>query len=162
MRIPSSAVFISSCLLAVAISLPALAQSPAANSQSQSTPAQNSPAPPPSAQQSTTGNNNQNHAPSQDAANPLNLTEEQKAKLRPIIMDENQQIEAVRNDGSLTQEQKIAKANQIRSEASPKIKAILTPEQLQKLAELQQERTHQQQQENQSAPPSTNPPSPQK
>ena len=83
--------------------------------------------------------------------NPLNLTEEQKTKLRPIIADENQQMEAVRNDSSLTMEQKVAKANQIREAASPKIKAVLTPEQLQKLAELQKAR---QQQEGGSSQPS--------
>jgi Spy/CpxP family protein refolding chaperone len=73
-----------------------------------------------------------------ESDNPLNLTDEQKAKLRPIVTAENQQMEALRNDTSLSQEQKVAKANQIREEASPKIKAILTPEQLQKLADLQQ------------------------
>jgi len=76
--------------------------------------------------------------------NPLNLTEEQKTKLRPIIADENQQMEAVRNDSSLSMEQKVAKANQIRESASPKIRAVLTPEQLQKLAELQKTRQQQQ------------------
>ncbi len=53
-------------------------------------------------------------------------------------------MDAVRNDTSLTQEQKMAKANQIREVASPKIKAILTPEQLQKLAEMQQKARQQQ------------------
>jgi len=50
----------------------------------------------------------------------------------------------------MSQEQKMQKANQIREEASPKIKAILTPEQLKKLAELQD----QAKQQRQSAPPS--------
>lgn len=76
----------------------------------------------------------------------MNLTEDQKAKLRPILQDENQQMEALRNDTSMTQEQKIAKANEVRQNASPKIKAILTPEQLQKLADLQQKARQQQQQ----------------
>lgn len=76
--------------------------------------------------------------------NPLGLTEEQKTKLRPIIADENQQMEAVRNDSSLSTEQKVAKANQIRENASPKIRAVLTPEQLQKLAELQKARQQEQ------------------
>jgi len=70
--------------------------------------------------------------------NPLNLTEEQKAKLRPILIEENQKMEALRNDSSMTQEQKIAKAAEIRQSAGPKIRAILTPEQLQKLSDLQQ------------------------
>ena len=73
-----------------------------------------------------------------DEENPLHLTDDQKAKLRPILIDESQQMEAVRNDTSLSQDQKIAKANAIREAASPKIKAVLTPEQLQRLADLQQ------------------------
>ena len=75
----------------------------------------------------------------------MNLTDEQNAKLQPIIQDENRQMEALRNDTSMTQEQKIAKANEVRQNASPKIKAILTPEQLQKLADLQQKARQQQQ-----------------
>ncbi len=85
-----------------------------------------------------------------DPDNPLNLTDEQKEKLRPIVAGENQQLEALRSDTSMSQEQKMQKANQIREEASPKIKAILTPEQLKKLAELQD----QAKQQRQSAPPS--------
>jgi Spy/CpxP family protein refolding chaperone len=102
---------------------------------------------------------NQNSAQSQaNDDNPLNLSDDQKAKLRPIIQDENQQMEALRSDNSLTQEQKIDKANQIRAAASPKIKAILTPEQLQKLAQLQQERVREQQQQTQPAPSNSQPP----
>jgi len=64
-------------------------------------------------------------------------------------------MEALRNNTSMTQEQKVAKANEVRQNASPKIRAILTPEQLQKLADLQQKAREQQQQ---SAPPQAAPP----
>ena len=146
--------------LALAISLPAAAQSSTANP-SQSAPAQTAPAPPSSVQQNAPSTANPNSAQAQaNEDNPLNLTDEQKAKLRPIIADENQQMEAVRNDNSMSQAQKIDKANQIRAQASPKIKAILTPEQLQKLAEMQQDRVRQQQQESQpaAAPSNSQPP----
>ncbi|HEX3740499.1 MAG TPA: hypothetical protein VHV29_12410 [Terriglobales bacterium] len=145
--------------LGLAISLPAVAQSPASNPSSPSAPAQAAPAAPPSAQPGAPATANQNSAQAQaNQDNPLNLTDEQKAKLRPIIADENQQMEALRNDNSLTQEQKIDKANQIRAQASPKIKAILTSEQLQKLAEMQQQRVQQQQQENQQPAPNNSQP----
>jgi Spy/CpxP family protein refolding chaperone len=146
--------------LALAISLPAAAQSPASNSSSPSTPAQAAPAPPSSMQQNAPATANPNSAQAQaNEDNPLSLTDDQKAKLRPIITDENQQMEVLRNDNSMTQQQKIDKANQIRAQASPKIKAILTPEQLQKLAEMQQERVRQQQQQNQQpAPGNSQPP----
>ena len=143
--------------LALAISLPAAAQSSATNPSSQSAPAQAAPAPPPSMQQSAPSTANQSTAQQQaNEDNPLNLTDDQKAKLRPIIADENQQMEALRNDNSMSQAQKIDKANQIRAQASPKIKAVLTPEQLQKLAQLQQDRARQQQQESQPATPPSN------
>jgi len=145
--------------LALAISLPVAAQSPATGSPSQSSSAQATQAPP--ASQSNAPNSTQNSGQSQaNDDNPLNLSDEQKAKLRPIIQDENQQMEALRSDNSLTQEQKIDKANQIRAAASPKIKAILTPEQLQKLAQLQQERVREQQQQTQPAAPSNSQPPP--
>ena len=149
--------------LALAISLPAAAQSPANNSSSPATPAQAAPAPPSSTQQSAPATASPNSAQAQaNEDNPLNLTEDQKAKLRPIIADENQQMEALRNDNSMSQAQKIDKANQIRAQASPKIKAILTPEQLQKLAQIQQDRVRHQQQENQQAAPPSNSQPPQK
>jgi periplasmic protein CpxP/Spy len=145
--------------------------SPQAAPPSQSTPSQSSPdqpsaapsqapqqqAPPSQAAPSQTPQSGQSSSASQSSDdNPLNLTEEQKTKLRPIIADENQQMEAVRNDSSLSMEQKVAKANQIRETASPKIKAVLTQEQLQKLAELQKARQQQQggSSQQQSAPPS--------
>jgi protein CpxP len=84
-----------------------------------------------------------------DEENPLGLTDAQKAQLRPIVTEETQQMEAVRNDSSLSQEQKMSKINQIREAASPKIKAILTPEQLQRLAQMQRAR---QQQDQSNAP----------
>jgi len=157
MRILKFSAPILSLALALAISLPAAAQSSATNPSSQSAPTQAAPAPPSSTQQSTPSTASPNSAQSQaNEDNPLSLTDDQKAKLRPIIADENQQMEALRNDNSMSQAQKIDKANQIRAQASPKIKAVLTPEQLQKLAQLQQDRARQQQQESQPATPPSN------
>jgi protein CpxP len=117
--------------LAMALAVSAAAQTSTSNS------------PPPASSQSQSGstaNTTQNRGSQQDSDNPLNLTDEQKAKLRPIIADETQQMDAARNDASLTPDQKTEKINQIRQTASPKIKAVLTPEQLQKLAEMQKAR----------------------
>jgi len=45
------------------------------------------------------GNTPAQSAPAQSSAdNPLGLTEDQKAQLRPIVMQENQEMEAVRNE----------------------------------------------------------------
>ncbi len=137
------------------------AQTPATSAQqpsampSQGAP-QATPSQAPSGQTSTTPGTtpSTSQAPAQaEEENPLNLTEEQKTKLRPILMDERQQMEAVRSDTSMSAEQKMAKVQQIRQTASPKIKAVLTPEQLKKLSEMQQA-----QQGTQSAPTTAKPP----
>lgn len=68
----------------------------------------------------------------------LQLTDAQKAKLQPIIQEEMGQIEAVRNDTSLSMDQKVAKVRQIKQTEFPKIQAVLTPEQQKKLADMQE------------------------
>lgn len=148
-RVAAGFLLIVLIVLSLAMNLSAKVQSavPSAPEQTPSTaaPAQNAPAAPsqnpttsqPAAGQAGSGASSPSQAQQQDE-NPLNLSDEQKAKLRPILLEENQQMDAVRNDSSLTPDQKVVKANQIRQNATPKIRAILTPEQIQKLAELQQ------------------------
>jgi hypothetical protein len=65
--------------------------------------------------------------------------------------DQDRQLSAVRDDASLSPDQKREKAAQIREVGSSKIRAMLTPEQLQKLASIQ-ERVKQQQPDDQNAP----------
>jgi len=84
----------------------------------------------------------------------LQLTPDQKQKIAAVVEDENKQIGAVRDDNSLSMQQKQQKVIQIRQEGSPKIKAVLTPEQLQKLTVIQQRMRDQQQGAGQSAPQS--------
>ncbi len=69
----------------------------------------------------------------------LNLTDDQKAKLKPILQDEGKQMRAVHEDNSLTPEQKREKAKQIRENFRPQIQAVLTPEQKAKLKTLREE-----------------------
>ena len=90
----------------------------------------------------------------------LQLTPDQKQKISAIVDDENGQIAAVRNDQSLTMDQKIQKVQDIRKIGAPKIKAVLTQEQLQRLAAIQ-ERARQQQMQ-QSQPPQNQAPPPPK
>jgi periplasmic protein CpxP/Spy len=86
----------------------------------------------------------------------LQLTPDQKQKIAAVVDDENKQIAAVRDDGSMSLEQKQQKVLQIRQAGTPKIKAILTPDQLQKLAAIQQ-RMRDQQQSGQQQPAPQNP-----
>jgi len=67
----------------------------------------------------------------------LNLTEEQKQKLRPIVMDEGEQMKTVRLDEHLPLDQKRAKMQEVRDAFRPKIASILTPEQQEKWKKMQ-------------------------
>ncbi len=69
----------------------------------------------------------------QHMAQQLNLTDNQKAQIRPILQDEAQQIKALRSDTSLTHPQLRAKVQEIRQATRAKIEPLLTPEQVAKL-----------------------------
>ena len=68
----------------------------------------------------------------------LNLTGEQKEKLRPIVMDEGEQMGMVRLNEHLPLDQKRAKMQEVRDAFRPKIAAILTPEQQEKWKKMQE------------------------
>jgi Spy/CpxP family protein refolding chaperone len=69
----------------------------------------------------------------------LNLTDDQKAKLKPILQDQMQQMKAVREDSSLSQEQQRAKMKSIHESLHDQINAVLTPEQQAKFKQMRQE-----------------------
>lgn len=68
-----------------------------------------------------------------DFAKDLNLTAEQKAKLEAIRAENKTKLEALRADNSLTKEQKRAKMQELMKAQQEQMKAILTPEQLEKM-----------------------------
>jgi len=68
----------------------------------------------------------------------LQLTDEQKAKIKPLLEEEVAQAKAIHEDGSLSRPQKMEKMQQLRSSTQEKIKPILTPEQQKKLEEMQE------------------------
>lgn len=59
----------------------------------------------------------------------LNLTDDQKAQVKKIHESAKSQMEAVRNDSSLSAEQKDAKSREIRRSARKEMSGVLTPEQ---------------------------------
>ncbi len=69
----------------------------------------------------------------------LNLSDDQKAKLKPILQDQMQQMKAVREDSSLSQEQQRAKMKSIHESLHDQINAVLTPEQQAKFKQMRQE-----------------------
>jgi Spy/CpxP family protein refolding chaperone len=62
----------------------------------------------------------------------LNLTDDQVAKIRPILRERNKQLEDLRAESSLPQGEARAKATEIRKSARQQIDQILTPEQREK------------------------------
>jgi Spy/CpxP family protein refolding chaperone len=62
----------------------------------------------------------------------LNLTEEQQAKILPILQERNKQLDDLRANSSLPQGEARAKAREIRKSARQQIDQILTPEQREK------------------------------
>jgi periplasmic protein CpxP/Spy len=77
----------------------------------------------------------------------LNLTPEQKDKIRPLFEEQDKQMRELRSNTSLTPEQKRDKARTMMMETHDKVAAILTPEQKEKMKEhmeqmRQQRETH--------------------
>ena len=69
----------------------------------------------------------------------LNLTPEQKAKVLPILADEAPKVQAIKNDNSVSNMQKIQQIKAIHRQTDPQMKAILSPEQYQKLQTIRQQ-----------------------
>ena len=68
----------------------------------------------------------------QDTAKELNLTDEQKEKLQTIIREQTGKLRDLRQDASLSPEDKKEKTRAIREEIMAEVKKVLTPEQFEK------------------------------
>jgi Spy/CpxP family protein refolding chaperone len=68
----------------------------------------------------------------------LNLTPQEKVKVLPILRDELPKVKAIENDNSLTRMQKVQQIRAIHQQTDPQMKAILTPEQYEKLKAIRQ------------------------
>jgi protein CpxP len=69
----------------------------------------------------------------------LNLSPQQKAKILPILADEGPKVEAIKNNGSLSGIQKMQQIRAIHQQTDPQMKAILSPDQYQKLQAIRQQ-----------------------
>ena len=72
----------------------------------------------------------------QAIAQQLSLTPQQKEKVLPILVAEAPKVQAIKNDNSLSKVQKIEQVKAIHQQTDPQMKAILSPEQYQKLKEI--------------------------
>jgi protein CpxP len=92
------------------------------------------------AQDATQGAGQEQAAPAQKADRPnLNLTDDQKAQMKKIREDAKSQMDAVKNDTSLSADQKQAKMKQIRRDSHKQVDAMLTPEQRKTMKEWRHE-----------------------
>jgi periplasmic protein CpxP/Spy len=69
----------------------------------------------------------------------LNLTEDQQAKLKPILEDESKQMRTLHDDTSLAPRDKRAKMKELHESFTEKINAVLTPDQQAKWNQMKQE-----------------------
>jgi hypothetical protein len=103
---------------------------------------QDSPAPDASAQQPGPGRmGRQQMTPDEQVARMTkryDLSADQQTQIKPIVADTQQQMMALRQDSSLSRDDKMAKMKSIREGANTKISAILNDSQKQKFAEDQQ------------------------
>ena len=75
----------------------------------------------------------------QAIAQQLNLTPQQKEKVLPILIAEGPKVQAIKNDNSFSKVQKIQQIKAIHHQTDPQMKAILSPEQYQKLQAIRQQ-----------------------
>src|SRR5215470_18495962 len=78
-------------------------------------------------------------AKAQAIAQQLNLTPQQKEKILPILAAELPKVQHIKNDNSLGKIEKIQQLRAIHQQTDPQMKAILSPEQYQKLQVVRQQ-----------------------
>jgi periplasmic protein CpxP/Spy len=86
----------------------------------------------------------------QHLAEKLNLTEDQKTQITPIIADRQQKLSELRGDTSMRPMQRMRKAKSIFHDTDKKINAILNDQQRQQYAQIEQEMRQEMKQRKQS------------
>ena len=89
------------------------------------------------ASQGAMGNASDVTARLQHMSKALQLTPDQQEKIKPILMEEAPKIQALKADTSMPPAQKMMQMKQIRDATNAKINPILTPEQQQRLQQMQ-------------------------
>lgn len=72
-------------------------------------------------------------------AKKLNLTQDQQNQILPILTNEQQQMQSLRSDTSLSREDRFAKMRSIREDSRTKIEGVLTADQKQAFEKMQQQ-----------------------
>lgn len=79
----------------------------------------------------------------QKLSSELNLTDDQKTQLKPVLQGEYKQLKAIHDDSSMSTDQKQSKMTEIHEGAKSQINSILTPDQQKKLAEMKESHDNQ-------------------
>jgi Spy/CpxP family protein refolding chaperone len=70
----------------------------------------------------------------------LKLSDDQQAKVKPILEEQRNQMQQLRSDSSLSQDEKMGKMRELRQQSSSQIKALLNDQQQKKFDEVQKKR----------------------
>lgn len=76
----------------------------------------------------------------QKLATQLQLTDEQKAKIKPLLQEQVTQLKTVHDDTSLSADQRQAKMKEIHQNYHSQVMAVLTPEQQKKFAAMKEQK----------------------
>src|SRR6201996_2206 len=118
--------------------------------------AQESPAPDASAQQPGGHMGRQPMTPDEQVARMTkryNLSADQQTQIKPIVADAQQKMMALRQDSSMSRDDKMTKMMSIRQDANTKIEAVLNDTQKQQFTQDQQRMQERMQQRGGGAPP---------
>jgi Spy/CpxP family protein refolding chaperone len=118
----------------IAAGIPALAQQAATDSQSNTTAQQ-----PETERHHHGGKHGDRMA---RMAEKLNLSQDQQDKLKPIFEKQRDQAQAIKNDNSLSQDQKKEKFQSLRQDTMAQVNGILTPEQQQQWQQMRDKHHH--------------------
>jgi len=72
----------------------------------------------------------------------LNLTTDQQEKIKPLLESESQQMQTLRQDSSLSREDRMTKMQQIRQSTNDQIKSSLNADQQQKFEQMMSHQGH--------------------
>ena len=84
----------------------------------------------------------------------LNLTDDQTAKIEPILADQHQKMTALHSDTSLSKDQRHQQMRTIFEQTHTQLAGVLTPDQMQQLRSMRHGRGGRQQQQDQGSAPS--------
>jgi hypothetical protein len=77
----------------------------------------------------------------QQMSKTLDLTHDQRERLRPILLNEEQEVIKARRDPTLTRQQKAQEEIEILHSFEPKVDVWLSPPQLEKAKEIREQET---------------------